>query len=52
MCAYYAQDVLLRACMLRVRRNLVFIREEWSYRSLFVGTVTVLVNNYRLVDNK
>lgn len=37
--------------VLRVRRNPVLIGVEWSYESLFVGAVTALVDNYRLVDN-
>ena len=35
----------------RVQGNLVLIGVSGSCRSLFVGTITTLVDNYQLVDN-
>ena len=36
--------------MLRIRWNLVFIGEEWSRGSLFVGTVIAFADNLWLID--
>ena len=50
------EQVYLLVCwsvwdVLRVRWNLIFIGEEWSCGSLFVGVVIVFANNSRLIDN-